>query len=250
MTDLIDGAYAPDEASALSEVSVDEGLAGSERYETADEPAAVRRRASAQHPIDEATRLRRHAERERDYWREQAASLQAPAFEPEHGPADDLDALVEARVRAALVEQQERAAATRAAEALDAEWNARQEAVAEHRPDFYETVVEGGRRGAWACSDVMASAIKTSEHGGEVAYVLAHHPDVAREISGLHPIAQVRAIGQLEAALARGLPAAKRVTDAPEPAPQARGIAARFRVGPDTDDFEAFERQYGGRLSR
>ena len=218
----------------------------------AEEGASARpsRRRSPQDRIDEVTRARREAERERDYWRQEAERAQY-AFEPEpaqfaHGEVDPdyLQALGVHTARAEfqrLSQERERLAQ---AHAVETSWNARQEAFASARPDYFEALA-----GDWPCSAPMADAIRTSEDGAHVAYHLARNPDQARRIAGLEPLAQIREIGRLEARLtkAAGSSSIRAYSGAPSPAPFGRGGGGRFKIDPATSDFAAFEKQYGDR---
>ena len=95
----------------------------------------------------------------------------------------------------------------------------------------------------------MADAIRTSEVGAAVAYHLASNPEEARRIAGLNPLAAIREIGRLEARFdtKSSGPPPKQASDAPPPPPGVRGQGGRFAVAPDTDDFAAFEKQYGAK---
>lgn len=210
----------PEDGAAFEDAVLEAGVDEEREAEAADTPPSPRR--SVQARIDEVTRARRDAERERDFWREEAMRFQPPEDQP---PAFD-----------------PREADTAAHHAVEQDWQARQAAFAQGQPD-YAQVVEAD----WACSPVMADAIRTSEAGAAVAYVLAQNPDAARHIAGLPPLVQVREIGRLEAhiALASQQPQPKTISDAPRPAPQIRGGAGRLRVDPATDSFSDFDRVYG-----
>lgn len=230
-----------DDATNLEDTSYDPAAEALEE-EISGQPPKPRRR-SPQERIDEITRARREAERERDYWREAAAQvlhepLDADAYEAGFDPYEaqttgherflELNAEIERRVEAEVVERG---------------WSTRQADFARVQPDYYEVL-----HGAWPCSAPMADAIRTSEAGAEVAYHLASNPDEARRIAAMTPLAQVREIGRLEARVGRGAGAGqtRAVSGAPSPAPLGRGGGGRFKIDPATSDFAAFERQYGG----
>ena len=101
--------------------------------------------------------------------------------------------------------QEQRAADTKAAQEREAaavrqrveSWNERvQKATADH-PDFAAVV----NADTLTITPVMAQAIQDADIGTEVAYHLGKNPDVAARIAKLSPVAQVREIGKLEAAL-------------------------------------------------
>jgi hypothetical protein len=211
------------------------------------------RRRSPQERIDEVTRARREAERERDYWREeaeralhhQAVRAAAPPDPRQfpHGPADP--GFVQAMGQHAARQEFQRLTAEMAhqahAHAEHQAWTGCQQAFAEGQPDYFDALHEQ----PWACSQAMADAIRSSDEGAAVAYHLARNPGEAQRLFGLKPLAQIREIGRLEAKLARGSngPA---ISGAPTPAPFARGTGGRFKIDPATGDFAAFEKQYGG----
>lgn len=200
--------------------------------EISGEPPKPRRR-SPQERIDEVTRARREAERERDYWREAAAQAFEPP--PQPYPADPH--------LAAQAEFQHRVEAAVEARVVEQGWNSQQASFAEQQPDYFEVI-----QGRWPCSEPMADAIRTSEAGAAVAYHLASNPDQARKIAGMTPLAQIREIGRLEARLGReaaGGSTPWTVSAAPSPAPLGRGGGGRFKIDPATADFAAFEKQYG-----
>lgn len=217
-----------------------------------------RPRKSVQERIDELTAKQRQAEREAEYWRAEAQRQQQretqskaqPAEDGEPNPADyqygDLDAAfirdhATYHARRAFREEQQRAEKEREARTIEAGWHEARAKAAQGKPDFYEVV----DRGNWPCTEAMADAIRTSQDGGELAYHLAKNPDEARRIAALNPISQIREIGRLEASLATK-PQPNRASGAPPPPnTQVRGAGGRFTVAPDTDDFAAFEKQYG-----
>lgn len=218
--------------------------------EAAEQPPRPRR--SVQERIDAVTRGRREAERERDYWREQALNRAEPdrAFEPEAADdpsayfdptdPDHVRALAAEEARAAFAEIAYQAQAEQAeAQAIQA-WDARQQAFAREAPDYFDVL----HATEWPCSEVMAEAIRTSDEGAAVAYHLASNPDEARRIARLPQLAQIREIGRLESHLGRS-PAINSFSQAPRPPAQIRGVGGRYRVSPDTADFAAFDKAYG-----
>lgn len=116
----------------------------------------------------------------------------------------------------------------------------RRAAFAKDHPDFHDKIATD-----LVCTDVMADALIDSEVGPAVAYHLANNPEEARRIAALGPLAQIRAIGKIEAEVAKTTPAAptaKTVSDAPPVPPNLRGAGGKFGTSPDTEDFAAFER--------
>jgi len=62
-------------------------------------------------------------------------------------------------------------------------------------------------------------ALQTSEHGAEVAYHLATHPEEASRMAALAPVAALRAVGRLEAQLSAPVAVAAPSTPTPTPTP-------------------------------
>jgi hypothetical protein len=220
-----------------------EDTAAPDGAETGDQAAAettepAKPKKSFQERMDEKTRLQREAERERDALRDEVERLRASREEPE---SDDawIEEIVERRLSARDAERQVQAAKQA--------WLDRQAKAAEKYEDYFEAVVEGADKRAWPCTEDMATAMKQSDLGAEIAYHLAKNPDEARRIAGLSPHSQVWELGEIAADLkrsSRSTPQAKSTTQAPEPAPQARGAGGKFKVAADTSDFAAFEAQY------
>ncbi len=274
---------------AAFEVAADEPVSGvldASGHDLAEQPQEItsaastdaRRRSHAQARIDEVTRARREAERERDYWRERAGgdadSLTGREKLPERfesmdpryrGPAGrderegdgpsldsgemDPQALltrIREEARAELMEEAAAYGEARAAQEAAVVWEDRQASFASQRPDYVEAVMGA----SWACSETMADAIQDSDAGPALAYHLARNPDEAARIAALSPLGQVRALGRIEAGLVEGASgggAALAVSHAPAPPPSVRGSGGRFRPAPDTGDFAAFDRAYGAR---
>jgi len=245
------------EAAAPAE----EGDPGDDAAAATDEPAPKPRR-SVQERIDEAVKAQREAERDREYWREQALRNQAPQpkaetpsedAEPdpsdyEHGELDVRFIRDHATFHAKRTFREETAKQTaerERAERLTAFENTTK-AAAEKHTDFFEVVGRDYGKAAALCTSAMQEAILSSDVGGELAYHLATNPGEARRIAALDPISQVRMLGRLEGQLsAPAKTPPKTATDAPAPTPQVRGQGGRFTVPPDTDDFAAFEKQFG-----
>lgn len=232
-----------------------EGGAGDE----ADERPAPKPKKSANDRIAELTYARREAERRAEEAERQLRERPAPQpqqrdpLNPSSYPQGQFDPAYQA----ALIEQKAADAARQIIAQDRAEqeqrrsierWESQtQEAMARHA-DFADVVIAGANEGAWACTPDMRELIVQSEVGADVAYTLAKDPDLSIRIAGMSPTQQAREIGRLEARIEadRSRPKPNKTTNAPEPAPQVRGSNGRFGVPPDTSDFAAFERQYGG----
>lgn len=261
MTEATEGApegVAEDTAAA---VEAAENAAPVEEH-IGDEPAAApepaKRKPTAQERFDELTREKYEARREADYWRAKALEREQPAREKqpdedaepdassyEYGESDAryirdvarFDARQEARAQAQAQEQQRRA------QVQVATFETR---LREQFPDGEPEGIANIRRMATLSAPIQ-DLILTSEIGPKIADHLGANPAEIARLSALPPHIIGRELGKLEARLETPPPPkAKTVTDAPEPAPSVvRGAGGRFTVAPDTDDFAAFDKQYG-----
>lgn len=184
--------------------------------------------------IDKLTWQARQAERDRDYWRDQA-QRQTPA-KPESAPEAPKAApkledynYDEAAYQTALTAHVTAEAARQVREEFRKEqeqltqqqkvesWRKRESAFAAKTPDYEETAYYA------PIPDKAAEIIKDCENGPEVAYYLGKHPDEAKALNGLSEAAMARAIGRIEAKLetpAAPAPAPKPVSKAPAPPPK------------------------------
>lgn len=247
-----------DETLAPGEEQIGDDAAAATDEGQGDPPAQPKR--SAQDRIDELTRARREAEREAAHWKRLAQEGKQPEPQPKPQAAEDAEPdptkyqygetdagyirdLARFEARREFKAEAERHQQRTQAQTVEQTWTERQADFAKDNPDYREVIDRD-----WVCTPVMADAIKTSEEGARVAYHLAQHPDEARRIAGLNPLAQVRELGRLEAKLATPAapptPQPKTVSDAPPPHPQARGLSGRFAPAPDTDDLDAFEKSF------
>lgn len=253
---------APPEAQEPEEDPGDEPAANDEAQPEGD--TTPKRKPSVQERIDEVTRARRQAEREAEYWREQALKAREPqppqsqpaapeSDEPNpenyaygEGDAQYIRDLARYETRREFAEQARIQEAQRAAQTLEQTWDQRQQDFAKTAPDYFAAI-----DGEWPCSETMADAIRTSEDGAAVAYHLAKNPTEAHRIAGLNPLVQVRELGRLEARLSASRapetsPQIKLISDAPAPTPQVRGNGGKFKPAADTSDFASFEKAFGG----
>lgn len=203
--------------------------------------------------IDELTRRRYDAERERDYWREHAQRAQAPRQEPTPPapePAGEGKTLAdfaydESKYQAYLFEQAE-ARAVKAAEAVLTKKQtetARFQTITAHKereaefakkvPDYFEIAHYA------PITDSIAEIVMESEMSAELAYHLGKNRQVALNLARLPPLQQAREIGRIEAKLAaKPTPAA--TSAAPPPAPKLGGAsdAGAGNAKPDSPDSD------------
>jgi hypothetical protein len=122
--------------------------------------------------------------------------------------------------------------------------------------DFYETVIQGARDGAWPLSAALGAALIESDHGHAIAYRLASDVKEATEIAALSPSKQVAWLGRQEAALDAETGDGKtkgasedatkvkaKVSAAPAPITRTRGSGAPEASHAAGADFAAFERE-------
>lgn len=163
--------------------------------DTGDKP---RKKHWAHERIDELTRQRREAERNAEYWKQRATSTVDPnSLDYEEGIAE----------RVAQRHRQEQAETAQAtATQLAAEAFSYRETEARERFADYDTVT---RNPNVAITPDMASLIRDSEHGPDIAYHLGKNPAEAARIASLSPIRQAAELGKLEVALAAPKPSRK-----------------------------------------
>ena len=164
----------------------------------------------------------------------------------------------------AVDQNEQRKAQQAAQDALTTAWD-KQEAEAKAKYDDYDEALTADTT---RYHPAVLHAIQTSEHGAEVAYHLATHPEEAQRIAALPPAAAVRALGRLEATLetrtastasgaAHGggttAPAQSQPSAGPvqQPTPKPRPLTpvggagtGGSAVSPDAMDFDAYTAWY------
>ena len=93
----------------------------------------------------------------------------------------------------------------------------------------------------------VQDVVLASEVGHKIAEHLGSNQAELTRLAGLAPHMQAYELGKLEARFtANPAPSPKPVSDAPAPPTTvARGAGGKFTVPADTDDFAAFDKQYG-----
>jgi hypothetical protein len=254
-------------AAALDATETDETLAQGDEQSGDDAAAAddqgggeqPKPKKSPQERINEVTKARREAERERDYWRD-LATQSRPAPQPqaqqpqddgepdpsayEHGELDARFIRDHATYHARKAFREEQANLTRQTRVQTAIQTFEQRAedlFPDGEPEGLERF-----RSLPTVAPAIQEVIMDSEIGPKLADYLGSHTRELNRISALTPLQQARELTKLELKLASPpAPTPKTATDAPAPTPQVRGAGGRFTVAPDTDDFAAFEKQYG-----
>jgi hypothetical protein len=167
-----------------------------------------------QQRINEITRKRREAER-----RAEKAERKLKEFEGRDLDGLDYeDQIAERTLNRSRKEQYDSDRET-AQELAQEAYQARASVAASKYPDYAE--VTGNP--TLQITPAMAEAIVDSEHGPEVAYHLGKNPAEAARIARLNPPAQIRAIGNIEAAVT----APKQATTPPPPPVKAVGAQSK-----------------------
>jgi hypothetical protein len=173
-------------------------------------------------------------------------------------------ALSRYETRQEIKAERERAAQSRQSEAAEQDASEFQAKGAEFHEqgtkrfdDFEEVVVQGAKDLTWVMSDDMGKLIFGSKVGPEIAYHLATHPKLSRELFGKTPLEQAAAFGRLEAQFsppsgattkkpklpaepAKQAPVVK-TSKAPTPIHVARGSGGNKVVTGASTDFSAVE---------
>ncbi len=241
------------------EVEVEQNTTEASAPSDGNDPPATPKNKGVGKRIDELTREKYDAIRERDHWREQAQRVAPPQPQPTQAAYEgrptlemyghDYEAYTEALTDFKVNErfrgqEQQRQQAEQ------------QQRVQDQHTRFRQQIDELEREipGAWAeavnapvpTSPVMLEALADSDVGARLGYYLAQHLDEAAAIAGMSPIAAVRAIGRIEAELKAPKAAApprppQSVTKAPAPVSTLRPAAViRKDLGEmDMDEYTA-----------
>ena len=208
--------------------------------------------SKVQSRFDELTKHRREAERDRDYWREQALRNQTPPPKQDVAPVvnESLKTLADfefddAKYQAYIFDTAQKRSVEAARKELEADrdrqsnerrqasYKARELEFAKTAPDFDETIADLRRL---PVPDNVAEAINLvameSDDGPALFYHLGKNPDLTRQIAQLPPIVAARELGKIEAKLAfeREKAKEKPVSKAPAPAPKVDGTEPSVTV--------------------
>lgn len=256
MTDQIDGQAPADETPAVADAVVDDAAQAAPEAQDeapADEAEAPAPKKTAQDRINELTRKQREAERDAEYWREQALKGQQPAAQPAPATSEAPDPQgydygeTDARYISDLARYEARQAAREeygqhaAQESLRHQVSAFEARLAQAFPDGEPEGVTALRR-APSLPVAVQEIILASENGPKLADHLGSRPAELHRLSTLSPALQAYELAKLETALTVAKP--KTATTAPDPTPQVRGTGGQFKVSADTSDFLAFEKAY------
>jgi len=248
----------PGSQPAIADASEDEVLEApadaAPAVTDADESQDPKRKPGAEARISELTRLRRDAERDRDYWRAQA-TRQTPAPQaaepeaPKKPPKLSDFEYDEERYQAALVEHVKAETARevreqfRKEEAQKAEQQRRETFLKKEREfaSKHADYMDLTRDDSLPITNTVARLAAASDVGPDLLYYLATNRDEASAIAQMDDLEAARAIGRIESRLekpAAPAPAPKPVSKAPPPPPQLESGETAVRISttsPDSD---------------
>lgn len=146
-------------------------------------------------------------------------------------------------------QQAEEAEAMAAQRALVAEWNVKLSAAEKDIPDLRSKIVdlEDTFTGLEPAQGIFLSeTIMTMDRGVEVLNYLADNIGEAEEIVAMTPRKAVIALGRIEGRLPSKTKEGSKpkVSKAPKPPVATRGVGVAKRTPADTDNLEAFEREF------
>lgn len=150
----------------------------------------------------------------------------------------------------AAEEARQRREAEQAEKALVEAWEGKMEEAAARLPDLKEkaaTLDSTFRDLDPQYGTFLAETIMSMDKGPEVLHYLGDNLSEARTIVASGAMKAVLALGRIEARLTSGDKVEKGKvvpTRAPEPAPLNRGSSGKNLVAADTDDLDAFEKQF------
>lgn len=206
--------------------------------------------------IDELTKLRYDAERDRDYWRDMATRQPAPAKQeaakpeaPKPPPKLEDFNYDEVAYQAALFEHVKGEAARAARDELQQErtrekeqakrqtFKQRETDFAKANPDYFSVT----RDPSLPFTRELVELAAESDKGPEVLLYLAKNREIADRIAELTPVQAARELGRLEAKFEKPpapAPAPKPVSKAPPPPPTIEATDATPRVSTTSADSD------------
>ena len=232
-----------------------------------EDAAAAPKKDRVQERIDELTRKRYEAEREREYWKGQAEALtpgrgkevetpkvpdQATLTEPQEDQFDNYSdytrALVQHEARKLVAQQEATRNQEQAHQQAQEKQRTYQDWVSKGK-DKYADFSEIAEAQTIPYTQAMADAIVGSDTGLDIAYYFGKNPDEAKRIANLGPLQAAKEIGRLEVKLTAGEPG-KKVSAAPTPIrPVAGGPAIPTDINAIEDD-EAWLKAERERLAK
>ena len=235
-------------AETLARLAETEGESDDDKGDLTEKPHKGK---SATARIDELTRLRREAERERDFYKGLATQTAHPSsaqdadVEPEPDQFEDYADYVKALARHEVRREQVASVSSRENIIREAQWESRVEAVRASHAD-YEAVVGSSEQ---PIAGHVYDALMDSERGPEMAYHMATHPEIAERLNRMSPIKAALELGRLETSLAA--PTARPASKAPPPTTPLKTTGSTVPanlVNASMDAYIAERRKQGARF--
>lgn len=134
-----------------------------------------------------------------------------------------------------------------AREYLHNQWTEKLAPVTEQHEDFLEKTLElestfEGLDPQF--SDYLVQTIKSLDHGPEVLYYFANNLDEAQKFVKAGPLGATLALGEINAMFKGQTRKEAKLSSAPTPPPVNKGTKTRTAVPGDTDDLDAFEKEF------
>jgi hypothetical protein len=238
-TDVTEGVEEELKTEEVSESSTE-----TETEEVEEKPKAD----PVQKRIDELTRLRREAERDREFWREQA--MKKEPEKPEEVIEEPVKTLADfdydegayqqhlfAKARAEAVNEAKRVLKEEQNHEITnrklSTFRSKEAEFSKGVDDYVEAVTDPNL----SISQTMADVATEMDNGPEVLYYLAKNPSLADEISRLSPLSAARELGRIEAKILNK-PSAEKVSKAPAPPPKIAAAEASTKVDPTKGDSD------------
>lgn len=198
---------------------------------------------SAQKRIDELTHYRREAERDRDYWRNQATKKEPEKPKETTKTLEDFE-YDEGKYQQHLLTKAQDGAVDAAKKVIEEERS--QESIDRKASSFrgreatFAKSVEDYKDVAHSdylpISKAMGDALVEMDHGPEVLYYLGKNSDLAEEISRLPPLSAAVELGRIAEKLPKE--SGEKVSKAPAPTPKIAAVEASTNVNPSKGESD------------
>jgi hypothetical protein len=110
--------------------------------------------------------------------------------------------------------------------------------------DFEEVVFQGGMRGDYRLDEPTFDALSEAENPHEIIYELANNPREAARVASMSPAQQAKYVFLKDAEFTQKAKAPRAPKAAPPPGSSTKGASGRFTVAGDTEDLDAFEKEF------
>ena len=188
------------------------------------------------------TKKRRAAERDAEYWREQAMQNKP---EPKPEPVEEVKTLSDfgydegayqqhlfTKARAEAVEEAKRVLQEEQSQQSTnkrlSEFRSREADFSKDAEDYHEVVTNPDL----SINQTMADVAMEMDNGPEVLYYLGKNPALADEISRLPALSAARELGRIEAKILNK-PATEKVSKAPAPTPKLTAVESTIKKAPE-----------------